>query len=442
MIRLRSSDHGIMNRVVSGGGVSLICFLLSGLILCVFLFNTVHKRDYREYAAAKDQRNHNLIQRWIDEGYFKQGGMLILPEKDAEGRTVVYSSSFFGFLQAGHLLERLNRWLRGTYSYRLMAWHNQAVVWLTSALLAWLAMRLALRMGVEPFSCLLLGIGCQFVHQTFGPNLWLVWNMTSQAVLVLFVVLFLLFEEAGLDRTDISKYACFGRALAVFGMMYATWMAGLLFLFSYFGTVTLLHPSRLRSQRLFWAVLVPMCLVFGIHVCQILVVIHNFPDARFVGGTFLYRSGLDGATNHFLSHMDILTNKRRSLPYLQWKVFLYAGTLVLFALIPVFVKLREGRIPVTIILMLTGMYIPWAFVFSQSWSVHPHLYDVMLFPALVLATFSVFPAFLERMGGNQRIIVLVTIGVAFCYSFVQLRDYAASFPLTIPEPDWKLYLPR
>jgi len=442
MIRLKSSDNKIMNRVVSGGGVSLICFLFCGLILFAFLFNTVHKRNYREYATAKDQRYHNLIERWINDGYFKQGGMMILPEKDAEGRTVVYSSSFFGFVQGAHLLQRVNRWLRGYYSYRLMAWHNQAVVWLSSALLAWLAMRLALRMGVDPLSCLLLGLGCQFVHQTFGPNLSFVWNITSQSVLVLFVVLFLLFEEAGLDRTDIPKSASFGRAVAVFGMLYATWLGGLLFLFSYFGMITLLHPSRLRTQKLFWTVAVPVFLVFAIHICQILIVTHNYPDARFMGGTFLYRSGLDGATNFFLNHMDILTNKRRSLPYLQWKMFLSAGALFLFALIPIFVKRREARIPVTIVLTLTGMYIPWAFVFSQGWSVHPYLYDVMLFPSLVLATLAVFPAFLERIGGNQRIIVLVTIGVAVCYSFVQLRDYAVSFPLSIPEPDWKLYFPR
>ena len=442
MTRIRSDNHSIMTRSVSGGGGSLICFLISGCILFIFLFNTVHKRDYKEYAAAKDQRYHNLIESWISDGYFKQGGMLILPEKDEEGRPVVYKSSFFGFLQAAHLLQRLNHWLRGYYSYKLMAWHNQAVVWLSSALLAWLAMKLARRMGVEPLSCLVLGIGCQFVHQTFGPNLWLVWNITSQAVLVLFVILFLLFEEAGLDRTDLPLSASIGRAVAVFGMLYATWLGGLLFLFTYFGIVALLSPSRLRTQKLFWTVAVPVFLVLGIHVCQILMVKHHFPDARFMGGTFLYRSGLDGDQKFFLSHMDILTNIRRSLPYLQWRLFFYAGTLMLFALIPLFVKRREARIPVTVVLMVTGIYIPWAFVFSQSWSVHPYLYDIMLFPSLILATFVIFPAFLERMSGNHRIIVLVTLCLAVCYSFVQLRDYAVSFPLSIPEPNWRLYIPR
>lgn len=99
------------------------------------------------------------------------------------------------------------------------------------------------------------------------------------------------------------------------------------------------------------------------------------------------------------------------------------------ALLGLYLRLSRLKCAVFILMAALGLYIPYAFLFSQATIIHSHGYDVYIAIPLILALFAVLPACIESLTKNTGIIVLLTIGLAFCYSMAQIRTYAIQYPV-------------
>jgi hypothetical protein len=100
-----------------GSNVAFLAYLVTGTLVLLFLFATVHRRSTAQISVFSP-RYHKVVQVWIEHGYFKHGGLAFTEPGDANPRQTVWRSSSMGFLLAAQLVERMSYLLRGRYTYR------------------------------------------------------------------------------------------------------------------------------------------------------------------------------------------------------------------------------------------------------------------------------------------------------------------------------------
>ena len=292
---------------------------MAGTVLMVFLFGTVHRRSPDEIRAFGD-RFHRVVQVWIEHGYLKHGGLYFAEPVDANPRQIVWRSSSMAFLQGAHLLERVHYLSRGRYSYRLMAVHNQAVVLLTSAILALLAMRLATRLGLEADRAFILGLGSLAVYQTFPQNLYYFWEILPTTVVSTIVASWLLLEESRFGQLRDDTRTVVLRSAAVFLLAWLEPVSAFFLLPTFALVLFLLAPAEWRRIPFGRSVVVPAVAALGLYALQILWVRFWYPGVNLVGSSFVFRTGLDGSTQYVLGHWDLLTRK---WPVPDWPINLW-----------------------------------------------------------------------------------------------------------------------
>jgi hypothetical protein len=432
----------LYERLLLGRWESLATMVLFGFLVFGFLFATVHHRDLSielpKYAAEyfPIERYPTVIRVWIEHGYFKHGGLAFREPVDQDPTQEVWRSNPMGFMQAAHLLERMNYALRGKFSYTLLMLHNQAWVWFSSALLGMLALRLARRMEINPLYTLFFGIACAVIYQTFPINLWYYWEILPTTVLSLFAILFLLIEEVTFGRERVPRWITVLRGLCVFALVYTEPLGALFFLATYILAAVVLSPESLKRQSVLKTLILPASLALGFFALQVTWVRLNYPGIRLVGSTLMFRTGFDGSTQYYTSHLDLITSRYALklnaplAPLTQWGFLFVVGSLSVLALVGLYLtRLPQLRCAMLILAIALGLYVPFAFMFSQAAVIHPYDYDARLAIPLILASFAVLPACLERLTKNTGVIVLFVILAAFCYSMVQIRAYAIAFPL-------------
>lgn len=424
-------------KVQDGRFASFIFLLFVGGVVFLLLFSTVHRRETSKVLEKVPSRYQELITFWHDRGYLKHGGLWIRgsehflnwsPPKAGEEVKWAYKTSSMGYLQLGHVLERLHFLIKGRYSVMLMCIHNQALIWLASALLGWLAMRLSLQLRIRSFHALLLGVAVQIVFQTFPPNLSYYWEVYYSTVMPIFVLMFLLTSESFLSNGVPSTNALVLRGVSVFGMFYVDPATATFFVPTYLLVSAVLAYPVVKGQRLAATILLPAGIAVGIWMGQLLWVKLNFPGLRFIGSSILFRTGFDGSVQYAHSHADLFYLYRFNSG-LKWISLFVAGTASLCLPLALYHKVCELRYPTFVLAALVGLYAPFAFTFSQGVAIHPYAYDTYLVIPLLLSLFCVLPATLERLTGNKGIFVHAFVLMAFCYSMVSLRTYAIDFPL-------------
>ncbi len=442
LIVVRMLSAQVYERLFLGRWESLGGMVLLGFFVFVFLFATVHRRDlsseWAEYSVKyfPIERYPNLIRLWIEHGYFKHGGLRFLEPVDQNPTQEVYRSNPMGFLQAAHLLERVNYWLRGKFSYMLLVLHNQAWVWFSSALLGVLGMRLAKRMELKPLYTLFLGAACAITYQTFPINLWYYWEIYPTTVLSFFAILFLLIEEVSFGRAGLPRWVMVLRGLCVFALVYTELYSALFFLAMYAVAASLLAPETHSWSRSLRTVILPAGSALGVFALQLLWVRFAYPGVRLIGAAFSYRTGLDGSTQFYVTHLDLIVtryslklNAPLTLLVQSWFLFVAGGISIVLLVVLYLTRLPQLKGALLILAMALGLYVPFVFVFSQAAVIHPYGYDAYLAIPLIVALFAVLPASLERLAKNTGVITFSMILIAFCYSMVQLRVYAVTFPL-------------
>jgi len=419
---------------VERSGPLFILFLAIGLIAFIGAFLTVHHRDPRVLTTNPGaQRSFLELSHWLADGYFHNCGLLMPFPLETIG---FYRSSTGGSLLSTFVLQKLYTSVAGGYSWRLVAWHNQLVVLLLATLTGLLAYRITRKTGLPAKHGLVCGAAVLYVVFTFPANLWLYWELSSQAYALLFVTVYLLIEErceAG-GRTRMMSIA---QAGAVFLSAYMGYVVAVAFLGARGMSTAILEQPRGAWRRFLLSGILPCLAALGLYAGQLYAARLRFPDAAMVGTSFMTRSGLDGESLYYLDHLDIA--KRRDVARLcfpvnrpalfRWPWVFALGSLSVLVALAAFIVQRLPRIAVETLTSMTGTWVLYAAVFSEAVAIHPYLYDVLLFVPLVLALFCILPALAESLTRRTGAFVLV---VAFCacwYSFFQLRIYALWFPM-------------
>ena len=413
----------------SGGGAAMALYLVTGAAIIVFLFMTVHHRDPQE--TRKNDRYRRALIVWIEHGYFHHGGLAFKESVDQNPSQELWQSSSMGFLQGAHLLERMNYRFRGGFSDRLLVLHNQAIVLLSAALLGLMGMRSALGLGIAPRSAFVLGLACQTVYQTFPHNVWYYWEIYPTAVVSLIGIGWLICEEAGFERTIDKRWFMAVRTVAVFLLMWVEPYGSFFFVGTYVAVLFIVSPAEFKRVKVIFTVLTPAAAAVLLYTVQLLFVTIRYPLVKFTGNGFFFRTGLDGSREYMNGQWD-LTTRRWPIPWLinRWPTLFLAGTAALVIVVVLYLtKVPRLRSSLFVLCTFSGLYVPFAFMFSQAAVIHPYGYDVYLVIPLIWALFALLPAALERLSSETGVLVYVSILTAFCFTWVQLRTYAMQFPL-------------
>ncbi|MDP9192869.1 MAG: hypothetical protein M3P06_14300 [Acidobacteriota bacterium] len=398
---------------------------------------TVLARQPQELVESPGaSRAHVVLTHWLDEGYFHYVGMINRDPK----KMSLYRSTTGAYMVSSFIVEKIHVTMFGRYSYRLLALHNEVVTMILCALAGLLSYRLARRFGLEPILALAAGASVVIVLFTFPESLQLYWEMTAQSYALLFALVFLILEERGLDHSRRTRGLLIAQAVAVFLMTAMEMIFGLCFAASLVAAIVLLR--RGESFRRFLLVAVLPCLAgLAVYLVQVKIATARFPDAPTTGSNILFRTGLDGDASVYGDHLDIALN--RTIPrgnwaanrqYLfRWPTVFFLGVASIFAVLIAFVRGRAPRFALEALATLTGAWVLYAAVFSQSVKVHPWLFDLLLFAPLAIALFAVAPSLLESVTGRTGAIVLVFVFSAFWYSLFQMRLYSLRYP-TLPPP--------
>lgn len=425
----------LITGAVGGGLTSLLVLAAAGLVVLFALFNTVHRRSTAEIVNGSPARYRELITYWRDHGYVKHAGMWVRgaeegwsPPKEGETRYVYRSS--MAHLAAAHALQRVSFLVRGRYSDRLMAIHNQLVIWIGATLLGWLAMRLALPLVPHGGRALLLGFLVLVTYQTFPSNLMHYWELYASGAVQLFAILFLLSTHA-LINGDARRWRA-ARAIAVFGVAWVDPSIALVFL-PLALLVCVLMGQPVLDRRLVPTVLAPAAAAFALWGAQVLWMKWQFPGVQLLGSGFFFRTGLDGSVEYVKGHWDIVAFTRfRYNAGLKWVGLLTIGALSLLVPLLRYHRVAALRQPMVLLVASACLYFPYAFIFSQGVIIHPTMFDTYVVIPLLLSLFCLAPATLEHESRQGGLFVAIAVIVAACLVMVQLRTYAMDFPLTIP----------
>jgi hypothetical protein len=413
-------------------------FLAVGLIVFVAAFLTVHHRPGEQMAAhSGSQRSFNVISHWITEGYFHYSGQMVVSPPGAP--LIVYKTSTGVYMVSGFLLERLYIAMTGHYSWRLLAVHNQIVTLLAAALFGLLTYRVARRFDLDARLSFAAGAAVVIVIFTFPDNLYMYWEMSSQTMWTLFAALFLVLEERCLDGRRTLPLSI-AQALTVLVMTLMDKISGLAFVSAMAVTLLVLEQQRGAWKRYLLIALMPALLGLGIYGLQVQTRAARMPDANAVGSGFMVRSGLDGEARYYGDHLDIAKRRdtaRANWPanreYLfQWKTLFILGVISVLVLVAAFVAGRTPRIAVDALAWHIGTWLLYGAVFSQSFVIHPYLYDIILFVPLAIALFGYLPALAESFTRRTGAILMLTLFSAFWFSLYQMRLYALWYPLPKP----------
>ena len=116
----RPFERGRIPRILArfsparGAYRALGSYLVTGAVLMAFLSATIHQRSVAEIQNYPSfQRYHQIIQVWIEHGYFTHGGLAFKEPASANPTQMVWRSNSLAFLQVAHLLQRINYALTG-----------------------------------------------------------------------------------------------------------------------------------------------------------------------------------------------------------------------------------------------------------------------------------------------------------------------------------------
>jgi hypothetical protein len=117
------------------------------------------------------------------------------------------------------------------------------------------------------------------------------------------------------------------------------------------------------------------------------------------------------------------------------------GLLSIIIILYLFLRGDRNRLKLPVLLIVTAVsfYIVPDYLLSQYALIHPYLRDLFLPVVAILAFCYTLVPYLENKTGNTGLITWILVIVGFCLGMYQLRVFAIMYPLSIPEPNWRIY---
>ncbi|HEX6177405.1 MAG TPA: hypothetical protein VF057_03540 [Thermoanaerobaculia bacterium] len=418
--------------------MTFLLFSVIGAAVLLFAFATVNDHPLeRLQSDAGATRSYNTIMWWHEHGYLASGGLMVfrvVPPGATQPVPAFYRSSSGGYMVSGYVIEKIALLATGEYSWKLLAVHNAAITLLTAALLALLVFRAARRLELESRLALAFGVAAQVVFLTFPISLAQYWELSPQMAALPFALLFLLFDDDAARTHATNRRSHVVQFIAAFLLVYMEPFYGSLFLAMYFA-LTWLRRKPYVARDLIFRTALPVVIAFVALYAQIAWVKIRHSDMPMHGSQFLFRTGLDGSTEYYRDHRDIMFGRdlaRRNFPVnreelFRWPVLFTAGCLAV-AVVVVSAVRRERHAIVTALVCQIGAYLLYAAIFSQAFVIHPYLYDSFIAMPLVMALFGFAPALAESRWRTNGLVAVAALVTAACCSFVQLRHYAMWYP--------------
>jgi hypothetical protein len=411
----------------SGGNAGLLVFLLWGSLVLVGLFMSVHSRGFEGSQNALQGRWSNVILLWEKEGYFAHGGLWFSKPLFEDPVQAITSPYTMMFLQGAHVLERLHIWLNGSFSFGLLAFHNQLIPMLSSALLGFLAMRLTLHLGIRPVHAFVLGLSAQTMYQTFPGNLWFYWEIYPTTLGVLFMALFLVCENSTERLESESKSPLFIRKISVFCMVCVEWIGALGFLSAYYLTSRYFSPERNAVKAEFRKIILPIILAFVVMAGQLVWAKISYPEVNLMGEDAGAKIGLNKSFLQ-INELAIALKKRYESLLPDWNILAMTGFLATLIVMTLVQRQKKNFNHFVTLGTGIGFYALFLIVGPKSF-ILPEAYEVYLAFTLILALFALLPGWLETFINNSGIFVLTIFVLALCWSCIQLRNYSLFYPL-------------
>jgi hypothetical protein len=439
---LMARDHVLVawDRVLEGGLWSFGAYLIATGFVYTFVLISVNRHTGQHLELEMlPARTMSWLTNWHTYGFAKYAGLLVY---SSDGLTVYKSHSGF-HLWPLYAIELVIRVFIGRFSYRAAAVFNQSVIWVGAALLGWLGMRLTKH--VPRHHAFFLGLGCAVVYQTFPMNLMNYWYLNPISFAINAMLVFWLAESYQRNGSNDRWISIATSGSVVLLALSYSQALTFFFLGCYVVADWMIEGSRMSVRRVLRYVVAPAAAVVLFQTLQIAWVQFNIANVNFTGNLnfadFLWRSGLDGSTQYYADHWNLLFSRKPSFGYpgrnpalvLEWK-WLFIGGLAALAVIGarfIHSAATEGR--PRLVLLATGLtcYALSAFVFSQGVVIHPDVWDVLLAWLLIAAVFCFLPADLEVMTKRTGLAMFVSLFVTACYVMVQLRAYAAAVPVAV-----------
>jgi hypothetical protein len=430
-----------------------VALAASSALIVVFLSATIYSpnRDWRGYRSFALRGDASIVD-WIDQGFFRRAGLMLGYEQvrnrddairlQGPSPTKVYTSQNSVHLIVPLVIQRL-RLLLGVEAAPLdqphlrpeRAWSTRysvgathryyaVVAALAGLLLGVLSWQLAVGLGARPFPALLLAVSSQAMYMTGPSQLLGLWELNSTPFAQLFLVALLCLDQAVLsglapERTHRLQLAM-GFMLGWTDVRLAVFMLG-----SYLLARAVLTGAG-RTLRATWPQLVAIPAGGMVFVAQLALGRWLFPEAERSGSGFLFRSGLDGATEFLQDHRDLWTNVQWTMLPMSRTLIVSAGVAILGMLVAFLFRPARLRASVIVVTGWAAGFMLFAFVFPQAVVIHRYELERFLVPPLVLALFTVVPAALERATRRRGIFVLLAVWTAACWSFAQLRLFAVA----------------
>jgi hypothetical protein len=386
-------------------------------------------------------RSFSVITYWDKHGYFASGGLMSFDVHLATPQTprVFYKSSSGAYMITGYIVEKIVLLTTHTYRWRLLALHNEVLMMITSALAALLVFRLLMRLGIVWRDALVFSIATQIVFITFPDVLAQYWELGAQAAAMPFALLFLILEDA-LSAEPARRGLRVAQAIAAFCLVYIESVFGVFFLATYGVFAWLIDTNREALSHILLKTAIPAAAALVLFSAQLTWVRAHLPDVPLKGSEFMFRSGLDGSTQYYRDHLDIIYGRevaRRNFPvnrqYLfNWSGLFVAGMLATVGVIAV--AARQARLrPILLALVgFAGAYVLYAALFSQAVVIHPYLYDIFSATPLIFALFAFAPGIAESRFRTGGVLAFLTIFAAAWFAMVQIRHYAMWYPTAEP----------
>lgn len=434
-------------------GTVLRAVLFLGLAVGIMggLFLSVHRRDLtaevtRKQESQRTQRWDTAIQRWLENGFFHDGGMIFLSREMAQGfyprampaASLIREDSVFPWRNAtaswilpAYVAEHIFQAFTGRYSYKLMFIYNLFVVALVAAALGGLAMRLACGLGLSPWHGFLLGCASLVTYQTFPVNLWNFWEAQPLTFTVLGAILLLAFEYGHWNGEKPTVGRQILRSLLALLTIFSEPVTGGLFVGYYLMLRAITEERGARSYDIMALFIVPVAIVALYLTAQELLVRSNYKSVFFVGSTLAFRTGLDGDGTWYRDHWDLLLrglNVGAVSDLVRWPILFTVSLLFAGVLLSRYQHTPPLREPIKIVIAAIGLYVPFAMAMSQATVIHPYVWDICLVVPCILVSFCLFPAWLQTRVWPNGLPIFGAVIAAGGYAFVQLRTFAFVFP--------------
>jgi len=436
---LRAESPSAAMAWLSGGLRTFVLFLGFGVAVLVFAFLTVFQgRESQLPTHPGAMRSHATITYWQQHGYFYSGGLihLGLPWRTNGPREIFWRSATGAYMISGYVVEQLVRLFGGRYSYRALAIHNEIITLISSALLALLAFQLLVGLGVDRLHSLIFSAASQLVLLSFPDSLSQYWEIMPQMAAMPFALLFLIFDR----RQTATRRDLVLQGLSAFALVYTEYVFGIL-LFATWWLLRLLVDTRpVAWRRLLAVTVLPAVAAVVVFAAQVTINRSHYPDIPLEGTGFLVRSGLDGSSQYYGEHADLIYGRnvaRLNFPanrgYLfTWRWLFIAGCAAVALLIVAAARYRALRSVIVTLGALIGAYVLYAAVFSEAVVIHPYEYDYLLAVPLIAAVFSFVPGLIEFSLPTKGIATTVVVLLTAWYAMVEMRNYSLRYPLIVP----------